>query len=336
MKKRKQVNGVSFPAWFTISLIAIMSLAVRCTVHFWALNETATSIISDLSISVLSIAILDFFLTVSSEQKLVSSIVDNIQYNIAKNEDFHGLSKEEKAELVKKIYLICFNLADPAVKGWYPNYVDQYCQSLSADFSDTIKSSTYYSEYTRHVDIILRDQDIKVDITYKLTICNPALEKCIYRHDPMFSLPKEFDSYQVKKLIIDDKDIEMNVSGNMKKAYTNSMYYSGKKIERDLSHKAKTTLVQESAYETDYNQFFQTYWLRHPCENFRFEAEIIDQRSKADTAYILHWEFFGPLTRSQIARSGVHQTDFSVSTDTIKNIPQGSGFVLCLGSKKQP
>lgn len=62
MKKRKQENGISFPAWFTISLIAIMSLAVRCTVHFWALNETVTSIISDLSTSVLSIAILDFFL----------------------------------------------------------------------------------------------------------------------------------------------------------------------------------------------------------------------------------------------------------------------------------
>lgn len=335
MKKRKQENGISFPAWFTISLIAIMSLAVRCTVHFWALNETVTSIISDLSTSVLSIAILDFFFTVSSEQKLISSIVDNIQYNIAKNEDFYGLSKEVKAELVKKIYLSCFNFADPAVKDWYPNYMNQYCQSLSIDFLETIKSSTYYSEYTRHVDIILRDRDIKVDITYKLTICNPALEKCTYRHDPMFSLPKEFDSYQVKKLTIDDKNIEMNVSGNMKKAYTNSAYYSGKKIECDLSRRVRTTLVQESSYETDYNQFFQTYWLRHPCEDFRFEAKIIDQRSTADTAYILHWEFFGPLTRSQIARSRVHQTDVSVSTELIKNLPKGSGFILCLGSKKQ-
>ena len=122
----------------------------------------------------------------------------------------------------------------------------------------------------------------------------------------------------------------------MKQSYTNSLYYSGRKIEYDLSHKVRTTLVQESSYETDYNQFFQTYWLHHPCENFRLEAEIIDRRSKADTAYILRWEFFGPLNRSKIARNRVRQTDISVSTDTIKNIPQGSGFVLCLGSKKQP
>lgn len=336
MRKKKHANGVWFPAWFTISLIAIISLIVRCTVQLWELDETTTSIISDLSISVLSIAILDFFLTVSSEQKLVSSIVDSIQYNIAKNEDFRGLSQEVKVELVKKIYLSSFNSATPAAGAWYPNYVDQYCQRLSVDFLETIKSSIYYSEYTRRVDIILRDDDIKVDITYKLTVCNPALEKCIYRHDPMFRLSKEFDSYQVKKLKIDDKDIEPNVSENMKQSYTNSLYYSGRKIEYDLSHKVRTTLVQESSYETDYNQFFQTYCLHHPCENFRLEAEIIDRRSKADTAYILRWEFFGPLNRSKIARNRVRQTDISVSTDTIKNIPQGSGFVLCLGSKKQP
>lgn len=336
MKKRKHVSSISFPAWFTIALIALLSLAVRCMVHLLPFDETVISIISDISLSVLSVAILDFFLNVSSEQKLVSSIVDSIQYDIIKNVDFCRLSKDEKAEIIGKIYLSCFKLESSEKKNWYSDYISQYCRSLSNDFLNTVSTSVYYSEYTRNVEIVLKDNDIKVGISYRIVICNPALEGCKYRHDPMFRLTKEFNSYRVHKLMIDDEEIKPDVSGRKKTAHDNEMYYSGRKVEIDLSHKDKTIIVQEVSYKTDYNQFFQTYWLHYPCESFRLGARIADQRTRKDTEYTLHWDFFGPLDRSQIARNGVEQTEFRMDTTVIKNLPKGSGFVLCLGSRELP
>lgn len=340
MKKRKikKEKSISFPAWFTISLTVILSLVIRCTVHLLPFGDTVKSIISDVSIAILSIAILDFFLTISSEQKLISSIVDSVQYKIAQSENFFGLSENAKAEIIKNIYLSCFDSCVPTAKEWYQKYVSQYCQYLSLVFRNTISTSKYYSEYARHVDIILRDQDIKVKIIYRLTLCNPALEECAYIHDPMFKIDKEFNSYEITSLLIDEEQIDPKLSGKRKIASCNSLYISGKKIEYDLSHKPKAVIVQEVSYETDYNQFFQTYWLRYPCENFRLDARVTDCRKpeNQDTTYTLHWELFGPLDCNNIARNRMNQTEFSISTDTLKNLPQGSGFVLCLGSTQNP
>lgn len=334
MKKRKRLSGISFPAWFTIALIALLSLAVRCIVHLLPLNETVISIISDISLSILSVAILDFFLNVSSEQKLVSSIVNSIQYDIIDNVDFCKLSKEEKANIIRRIYLSCFKSESSEGKSWYKNYIVEYCDCLSNDFLNTVSTSVYYSEYKRNVEIVLRNSDILVCIFYRIVICNPALEECKYRHDPMFRLEKEFNSYSINELMIDDEEIKPDVSGRKKPAHDNRMYYSGRKIEIDLLHKDKTIISQKVSYSTDYNQFFQTYWLHYPCKSFSLEAQITDQRTRKDTEYTLHWDFFGPLDRSQIARNGVVQTEFRMATSMIKNLPKGSGFVLCLGSRE--
>jgi len=327
--------------WIVLLLIFLLALTIRLVIDVFTIPEIARELIRELCLVLMSISMIQFIISISNKGDIINNIIEKIQLRVSKDTDFLELSDESKKEILKNMFEQTFfekAYKNKKYDGAFDLNIKLLSEDIANNFINKMKSCRYNENFSRNVRIILHDDDIEIITTTNLTIINPANEDEKFTHDPMFRLKKEFASYNLHEFFYSEEpliDSNRKYLEKPKVAHTNSLYVAGKKITVDISKEINNHIKFTTSYRTEYNMFFQTYWFKHPCENFTLKASIDDRREKRDNAFVIRWEVFcNSLEKNAIARSKMKQTNNEIDImRPIKWMQEGSGYMLALNER---
>jgi hypothetical protein len=339
--KAYKFSKLSIPIWLFLVMGVVVSLVAKIYLSSMLMSETTKDVIDEVITVIMSACLIGVILDVSNQKALIDKIIEEIQLRVAKETDYSKLSQQIKEGIIFDIYKS--SMIEQIEKGNknYARDADLAIKSLSNDraraFSKGLESCIFYNSFSRDITIVLCDEDIEVKTITIMNVANPAKEDYKVRFDPMFWLDKEYDTYKVDELFYNGSSslkCRTYFSNSHRKSKTNPLYVGGKKVLINISADEESQIKIATSYRTEYNMFFQSYWFKHPCAKFTLSAAIEDKRTQKQSNYILRWEFFSSLSKSQVARGKMKQEHNSIHImQPVEWAEAGDGYILALGEQ---
>ena len=339
MKKTKPSVKFSATPFLAICFVVGVSIIIINNLVFDVREglyyRIISSVLNVLASTIISIAMLNFFISISTEHELI----DKIQTRINSSTDYSAMNDEQLSVLNEGITKATIEkrCKDPTA-GIYTD-IDAMSIDISKNYWDAINDSSYYEAYDRAVNISLKDDGISVQTITRAVYIN--LDECPnkkFRLQAMFYSEREAKSFTVTEL----KYNKNNELESYIKHRENAKIYTAKINERyktispwciDISKPGRHEITYTTVYDTDYAVFFQTKITEHICKNFKLAANVIDERLKKYPEYKLRWEIIcAPLDKRRIAEDRAAQiSDKQFFTrGGIQWFPKGGGYILTL------
>ena len=299
------------------------------------LNRIISSVLNVLAGTIISIATLNFFISISTERELI----EKIQTQINRSTDFSVMNDEQLAilnDIITKATIEKICKIPSEVVG---TDIDAMSRDVSHNYWEAINDLSYFETYDRTVNILLHDECIHVNTITRVVYIN--LDECpnmSFRLQAMFYSDRETESFKVTEL----KYNKINKLDSYVRHRETAKVYTAKINERyktispwciDISKPGRHEIAFTTEYDTDYAVFFQTKVLEHICKNFKLTANLIDYRTNKHPEYKLRWEIIcSPLEKSRIAADRAAQISDNqfFTRGGIQWFPKGGGYVLTI------
>ena len=339
MKNSKPSVKFSSAPVLAICFIVGISLIILNNIIFVVqtdlLNRVIGSVLNVLGGTIISIATLNFFISISTERELI----DKIQTQINRSTDFSVMNDEQLAILHEIITKVTIEKLCKVPSEVVSTDLDAMSRDVSHNYWDAINDLSYFETYDRTVNILLQDNCIHVITITRVVYIN--LDECpnmSFRLQAMFYSERETESFDVTEL----KYNKTNKINSYIRHMETAKVYPAKINERyktispwciDISKPGRHEIAFTTEYDTDYAVFFQTKVLEHTCKNFKLTANLIDNRTKKYPEYKLRWEIIcSPLDKSRIAADRAAQINDNqfFTRGGIQWFPKGGGYILTI------
>ena len=342
MKKKNKIQFNSVPVMILSLIMGVLMLVLS---EYFLVSSSVEhkrilgEIVNVLAGTIISIAVLNFYLTISTEHELI----EKLQTRISKDTDFSAISDETKLDILRSIAeqkLLENQTEDNNDAKWD---MKALADDLGRNYWDNIVDGVYFEIYDRKLTITLTDDGIVVRTSTRLVYNNRTKQQGkTFRLQSLFLDQEEAESFKVLELLYNkiDKKSEYDKSRNNSKVYpskVNPRYLTTTAWLLDISEAGHHEITYTTEYTTAYSQFFQSKTLEHNCKNFQLEAIIVDQRSNKEVDYMLRWEIIcGSSEKNSIAVDKVIQgNDHHFATlGGIKWFSKNGGYILTLNEKR--
>lgn len=341
MKKRNRIQFAAVPVMIISIIVGILMLAFG--EYFLVPSEIVQvqilgEIVNVIAGTIISIAALNFFLTISTEQELI----DKLQTRISKDTDYSVMSDESKLCVIRSIAeqkLLENKATSDSGSKWD---MKALAEDLSNNFWGNIEDTVYFETYDRKLTITLIDSGIVVKTSTRLVYNNLSNQHGKkFRLQSLFLTEEEAKSFKVLELLYNktNKKDEYEKSRKHATVYPakiNPEYLTTTAWLLDISGVGLHEITYTTEYTTQYTQFFQTKTIEHNCKHFQLEAILVDSRTNKDVDYLLRWEIIcGSSEKSRIAADKIVRGDnhHFATLGGITWFPKYGGYVLTLNSK---
>ena len=252
--------------------------------------------------------------------------------------DFENISEENKRKLFKE--LIRRKIASSNIDSDRLGVLASDITRLFDQYNGMTRK--YLTKMTRHINIILYDDFIKIVNSINMTYYQKDDGKLEMKFswNPWLYPGREVESYKIYKIRYNGKQLDAKTYVTKgEPLQTQNPFYVTDVIKLEIPFdrsKEEHQIQYESVYHVDYDRFFHEYIFRELCKGFTLEASLEDRRTdKKDKEYMIKWSIF-PMHREQHFISGnmLSYNKNKIFCNPVDVMMPGGGYILTLESAK--